>query len=250
MNLTMESLTSSSPNESKICNNHHAVRLSLYQITIVLVGCAVISFRAGLVISNSRRVVQPPHQCINMNITTPNAAVVGRFLNGNNPQVESSCYQSETLQSVISHCRIDNSTTTGADYCHKPRHNHRPRRMITSWPEKNSALHRDEDDSANENFFEAMVHPSLLIHPKPNRIVIVHDIGGQILPQVLKHKMVQEVMYIVPESLKHRSLFTNLSDPRVVVVYANDPIPSMQRWMSVDVLFVDAVTYVHVRTST
>ena len=91
-----------------------------------------------------------------------------------------------------------------------------------------------------------MVHPALLIHPSPRRIAIIHDVRGQILPQVLQHKLVQEVIYILPESLKNTSLLTdtNHATQLVTVVYANDPIPYLQRSLPIDVLFVDVATYV------
>ena len=118
---------------------------------------------------------------------------------------------------------------------------------IASWLRVKSMRRRDKEYKAHVEFYEAMVHPSLLIHPNPHRIVVVHDHdgGGQILQQVLKHKMVQEVIYMIPSALKTTFLATDTSDPRVVVVEVDDPIPYFRLSLPIDIVYMDAATYVY-----
>jgi spermidine synthase len=104
--------------------------------------------------------------------------------------------------------------------------------------------------------YEAMVHPSLLIHPNPQRILIIYDIyGHMLLEQVLRHQLVQEIIVIVPESFQNQSsttastaFLTDRNDVRVEWVYTNDPIPTLLHQqtssMTLDVIFMDAETYV------
>ena len=92
--------------------------------------------------------------------------------------------------------------------------------------------------STTDHYYEAMVHPSLLIHPHPHRVVIVYDVTGQILAQVLQHTFVQEVIYILPEESSYytttpstpssRRMFEH-NDPRVTFVHTNDPISFLQQ---------------------
>ena len=99
--------------------------------------------------------------------------------------------------------------------------------------------------TAKVEFYEALVHPALLIHPNPYRVVTIHDVSGQILQQVLQHDLVQEVICLIPTSFKNTSLWTDTSDPRISIVYIDDPIPYFQQSLRpIDVIFVDAVMYV------
>ena len=252
----MESLTSSSPIDTKLPNIRHTVRLSFYQILIVIVGCTVISFRAGLIISTNRRnrAVQPQDRSLKSNITIPKTAIAGALSECNSlfeigyPNSKTPHYVNIT-QDITDSDRCSAANSISIEMLHEIRHNHHQRISITLWSGNNSVLHHDEDSSATVEFFEAMVHPSLLIHPNPYRIVILDDIGGQLLRQVLKHKNVHEVIYIVTESFESKTLSSNLSDSRVVVVYANNPEKYFHDSLPIDVLFMDVTTYVTQKSS-
>jgi hypothetical protein len=112
-------------------------------------------------------------------------------------------------------------------------------------------------------YYEALVHPSLLIHDNPLRVVVMNDVTGGILREVLKHSMVQDVIFVVPSrnivslAQEHLSDWNDCSrfvvnvtscydDPRVQVLYSDDPMTWLQNSMtdSVDVVFADATMYV------
>ena len=229
-------------------NHCRSVRLSLFQITAVIIGCAIISFRTGLVIHNFRRI--PPDGCksgIHSNV--PFSA-----RKRSNPPFANVCDDIDSIKDPISDAIIDSGTcnSSSIDNDESVRkqpatcHAHRENISIASWLRVKSMRRRDKEYKAHVEFYEAMVHPSLLIHPNPNRIVVVHDHGGgQILQQVLKHKMVQEVIYLIPSALKTTFLATDTSDPRVVVVYVDDPIPYFRLSLPIDVVYMDAAMYVY-----
>jgi hypothetical protein len=188
------------------------LRFSWYEIGFVLMGCVMVSFRTGRMITT-------------ISNATPKAAITTKSSECNSLFLEIRCPKSETALCVeISEDSIDNDTCSAANVetLHEIRRNHQQRRSNAAWAENGSVLHHDDDYSATVEFFEAMVHPALLIHPNPYRIAILNDIGGQILQQVLKHNMVHEVIYILPESFKNTTLSTNSSDSRIVMVYTND----------------------------
>ena len=57
--------------------------------------------------------------------------------------------------------------------------------------------------------------------------------------------MVQEVIYLIPSALKTTFLATDTSDPRVVVVEVDDPIPYFRLSLPIDIVYMDAATYVY-----
>jgi hypothetical protein len=102
--------------------------------------------------------------------------------------------------------------------------------------------------------YEAMVHPSLLIHPNPYRVIIIYDDeSGQLLQNVLLHTFVQEVIYILPVTTSTSpSSIIHPDDGRITLIFSNDPVSSMQQLSlnmttptsqtTVDVVFVDYMT--------
>jgi Spermine/spermidine synthase domain len=115
-------------------------------------------------------------------------------------------------------------------------------------------------------YYEAMVHPALLLHENPRRIVVMNDVTGGVLREVLKHSMVQEVFFIIPNaaivSLAREylsewndcsSFLANapscLDDPRVQIHYYDDPMLWFHNSLadSVDVVFADTTMYVSIK---
>ena len=253
---TMETSTSSLPIETSISSHSHSVRLTLYQLIIVVFGCAAISFREGLLISTIRRNQGDPlqKQCTSSNVTNPNKVLTGSYSSEYKTTVEDVGYPTNDLfceipqQERIPHGSCPTESEANDPKQSAIRHSYHKKRLESLLLQSDNS--NSTDDSSRTSlviqFYEAMVHPALLIHPSPRRIAIIHDVRGQILPQVLQHTLVQEVIYILPESLKNTSLLTdtNQATQLVTVVYANDPIPYLQRSLPIDVLFVDVATYV------
>lgn len=236
-------------------NIRQTMRLSSYQLLIVIVGCALLSFRTGLIISlrnRQNREVQPQDdQCVDENWTTPIAAVVDaetekKILLGIGSDFPKSNIPlcAKISRGIIDKYTYNTINITSVEKLHEIHHHLYPRKANLSWSRNGAVLQRDKNDSASLEFWEAMVHPSLLIHPNPYRIVILNDIGCQILRQVLKHKIVQEVIYVLPESFSKKLSLTNLTDSRVIVVYTDDLVTYFHHSTPIDALFVDAATYV------
>ena len=126
-------------------------------------------------------------------------------------------------------------------------------RIVSSW---NKTI-----TSHSTVYYEAMVHPALLVHDNPRRILLMNDVTGGMLREVLKHSTVHEVIYISPSakvvSLEREylpewsdciSYLANVSscfdDPRVRVQYYDDPMTWFQSSMTdrIDVVLADATT--------
>jgi spermidine synthase len=117
-------------------------------------------------------------------------------------------------------------------------------------------------DSRNE-YYEAIVHPALLLHDNPRRIVIMNDISGGILCEVLKYSMVKEVIFMIPNaeivslvgeySGKWNACYSFLAnvtsrydDSRVQIHYYDDLTDWFHKSVDnhIDVFFADATMYV------
>ena len=126
-------------------------------------------------------------------------------------------------------------------------------RIVSSW---NKTI-----TSHSNLYYEAMVHPALLIHDNPRHILLMNDVTGGMLREVLKRSTVHEVIYIAPSakvvSLAREylpewsdcsSYLANVSscfdDPRVHIQYYDDPMTWFQSSMTdrIDVVFADATT--------
>jgi spermidine synthase len=112
-------------------------------------------------------------------------------------------------------------------------------------------------------YYEAMVHPALLLHGNPCRIVVMNDISGGVLHEVLKHSMVREVIFQIPNAemvslaREYLSEWNDCSsflenatscydDPRVRIQYLDSPMNWFHNSVDagVDVLFADTTMYI------
>lgn len=176
--------------------------------------------------------------------------------NETSPSVEFVCCPEHHLEhcgtlveynGTLVHYMIDDFDASGIDRSKSVR-------KIVSWDKGIS-------DKRNE-YYETMVHPALLLHNNPRRIAIMNDITGGILREVLKHSMVKEVIFIIPnartvlsgcgffERIACNTFPTNMKscydDSRVQIHYYDD----LSQWFNssvaehIDVAFADATMYV------
>jgi Spermine/spermidine synthase domain len=149
---------------------------------------------------------------------------------------------------ITSHYLIDGSDETGINCINQAK-------QKVSW---------NKVTTGHSNvYYEAMVHPALLVHDNPRRIVIMNDVSGGVLREALKHSTVQEVIFIVPNAKivllarEHLSEWNDCSsflantlscydDPRVQILNYDDPMLWFRHSAAdrIDVVFADATMYV------
>jgi hypothetical protein len=264
--------------------DRRTLRFSWYEIGFVLIGCAIVSFRTG-------RIITPIlHQQIHSHfpvVIGPTHATQPQFLymtsNGTtsttripSTQIELTMDGKTGFPSSSSSSRVPNLfNDTGSsrsrccpdfqslDYNMDLDRQHHEQRVSTLLSEeqelqlsigghtRRKPQRREIERSKYYYYYEAMVHPALLIHPQPYRVVILYDMAGHIIPLVLQHSAIHEVICILPESSSHNNSLLSLQidhdewSQRITWVYTNDPITYFQHSTEmIDIVYVDYLTYV------
>lgn len=121
-------------------------------------------------------------------------------------------------------------------------------------------------------YYEVMVHPALILHPYPvYRVMILYDVTGRILHEVLKHaSSIQEIIYVIPNNNNTTSVVFNqnewkqhpcypfivpshcIQDPNVSIRYKMTDAVNNMEWLqdvptnSTDVVFVETNRYLDI----
>ena len=184
------------------------------------------------------------YKCMNSNMTLQSTTRITSIMHTQTPRTDrmGMCTPSSCLNLPIrtyynnldQFCPMNSDDTDDENDYKVQRQYHHSRGMTLLQPE----LHRSRSHrryttatattTIDTEYYEAMVHPSLLIHPHPHRVIIIYDDeSGQILTQVLQHKSILQIIYILPEAAASRILHQD--DSRITLVYSNDPILFLQQ---------------------
>ena len=271
------------------------LRFSLYEISFVLVGCAMVTFRTGRIITfilwqptqlhfpmelGQQHATQPQYLCMTSNDTTSALSTQTEPIKDGKTGIPSSSSRSPIPSHLFngtsrSRCFLDFQY---ADFnLDVDRKHHEPRATTVLFEEQEvpslMSLKYDALTSTRTQqsvtrrkksyYYDAMVHPALLIHPQPYRAVILHDVGGHILPLVLQHSSIRQVICILPESSSrnnsqssHLQIDRDEWSQRITWVYTNDPIAYFQQSLTpsstntttttatemIDIVYVDYLT--------
>lgn len=266
--------------------DRRTIRFSWYEIGFVIVGCAMVSFRTGRIIttilhqqlrSHFPVMIGPSHATQSQyhymtsngtNSTTRLPSTqIERTMDGKTG-IPSSSSSSSSLPNIFNDTDSSRSRfcpdSQCLDYNMDMDRQHHEQRVSTllseeqelqiSMPSKDGGhtrrkpQRREIEQSKYYYYYEAMVHPALLIHPLPYRVVILYDMGGHIIPLVLQHSSIHEVVCILPESLSQNNSLLSLQfdhewSRRITWVYTNDPVTYFQHSTEmIDIVYVDYLT--------